>query len=89
MSNPKIQSQIRLPLNLLFLVFSAIALFDGSFVDGKCGSGKVIKINDDHFFHIGMWSGIGSNTRVELSGIWGVLFFVEKLGIDSINIFGD
>ena len=61
-----------------FPSYLAIASFNGSSVDGKCGSGMVIKINDSHFFNRWMGSGVRSNTRTELLGMWGVLFFAEK-----------
>ena len=49
----------------------------------------VVKMNDNHFFNLWMGSGIRSTTRAEMMRMWGVLFFADRIGIDSINTFDD
>ena len=49
----------------------------------------VVKMNDNHFFNLWMGSGIRSTTRAEMMRMWGVLFFADRIGINSINTFDD
>ena len=68
---------------------SSLGFFYGSSMEGKCGSGMVVKMNDNHFFNLWMGSRIRSTTRVEMMRMWGVLFFADRIGIDSINTIDD
>ena len=54
-----------------------------------CRSGMGIMIRKDHIFKLWMGSGKGNNTKVELIRLWGVIHFVDSIGIDSIKILGD
>ena len=58
-------------------------------MDGCCGSGMVLMLNKDHIFNLWMGGGKGSNTRVELMGLWGVLKFDALNGIVSLTFFGN
>ena len=68
---------------------SSLGFFYGSSLEGKCESSMVVKMNDNHFFNLWMGSRIRSTTRAEMMGMWGVLFFAERIWIDYISIFGD
>ena len=50
---------------------------------------SLVKLNDQHYFKLWMGGEEGSNTKEELLGLWGVLFFAFKCGIDSLIIYGD
>ena len=69
--------------------FSALDFFYRSSMNGLCGRGMVVKINESHWFNLWMGGRQGSNTKFELLGLWGVLFFSKKCGIDSLVIYGD
>ena len=66
----------------VFTPFSTVGFFDGSSKEGRCGCGMV---NDRHCFNLWMRGEVGSNTKPELLG----LFFANKCGIDTLNIYGD
>ena len=36
-----------------------------------------------------MWVGKGTKTRVELIALWGILWFVRRMGLSSILMVGD
>ena len=72
----------------LLSLFVGVGFFDGSSKEGRCGSGMAMKLNE-HIFNIWMGGDKGSNTRDELLGLWGILFFAKNCGIDSLIIFGD
>ena len=63
--------------------------FVGYSIEGNCGSGMVVSLNENHVFNIWMGGGWGRNTKVKLISMWGVLFFAKSCGIDSIKIMGD
>ena len=68
---------------------STLDFFDGSSMNGLCGSGMMVKLNESHWFNLWMGGGHGNNTKAELLGLWGAMFFANKCGIDSLNIYGD
>ena len=59
--------------------FSVLGFFDGSSADGCWGSGLSVKINENHYFKLWMGGDKGSNTKVELLGLWGVLFVCQQM----------
>ena len=64
----------------VFTPFSAVGFFDGSSKEGRCGCGMVLKLNYQYCFNLWMGGEVGSNTKDELLGLWGVLFFASKCG---------
>ena len=46
-------------------------------------------INESHYFNLWLRGGYGSNTKEDLLGMWGILFFCNECGIESISFFSD
>ena len=44
-------------------LYSVVGYFDGSSVEGSCGSGMVVCLNEDHYLNLWMGGGMGSNTK--------------------------
>lgn len=63
--------------------------FDGAEINGLCGEGMVLKVKRDHFIHLRMGVGNGTNTKVELFSLWVLLWFAQKRGIFSMQIVGN
>ena len=66
-----------------------VGIFYGLEQKGMCGGGIYLKINASHYYKNWLGCGIGTNTKVELLPLWGSLNFASKIGIVSIQIFGD
>ena len=56
---------------------------------GSSGARMYMRINEDHNFKLWMSYGLGTNSRVELLTLWGLLQFTLLNGIVSIQILGD
>ena len=61
-----------------------VGYFDGPALRGLCGGGMVLKFFESHIFQHLMGCGVGTNTRVELLALWGLLKFVYDIGLVSI-----
>ena len=46
--------------------------------DGLCTVGMVLEIKPDHRIHLLMGVGVGSNTKVGLISLWGILWATRK-----------
>ena len=68
---------------------AAIGFFNRASKDGSCGCGMVLKISEFHVFNLPMAGDKGRNTKAELLGLWGILYFVKLCGIESLVIFCD
>lgn len=66
-------------------------MFDGACQGclGKCGAGMTLYLNDNHYFHLKLGVGVGTNTRVELIALWGFLSFSKSKDIFQIQIASD
>lgn len=76
------------PLPIDYVMYP-IGFFGGAAQLGVGGAGMVIKLSDNHFFHLRMGAGRGSNTRSKLLALWGLLWFAENRNIRISHIFGD
>lgn len=52
-----------------------IGFFDGAQQNGICGAGMVIRIRNSSSYRLKLGVGCGSNTKVELVALWGLLYF--------------
>lgn len=66
-----------------------VGFFDGASSFRVCGSGVVIVVNPSHYFHFSWRVGEGTNNRVELSTLWGVLHCTKWLELQEIEVFED
>ena len=67
----------------------AVGFFDGASNHDFCGCGIVLVLSKDHFLHICLGGGLGSNTKDELLSLYGIMFIASHLGVLDISIFGD
>ena len=60
--------------------------FDGACKgeEGRCGGGMVLYLNENNYFLLKLGIGIGTNTRLELLSLCGILFFAYSKGISSL-----
>lgn len=65
------------------------SFFYGDYNAGLCGVGIHLVIKQNHVFYLWMSSGRGSNTRSKLLTLWGLLWFVKKLGYIDLILFED
>ena len=68
-----------------------IGFFDGASQEGGYlfGASMVLKIGDNHILKLSMGCGQGSNTKSELLALYGLLVFVNHLGISHLQVVGD
>ena len=66
-----------------------VAFFYGVEQRGICGASMMIKINKSLNYRLKMSIGPGSNTKVELLVLWGLLYFAKTKNILPVKIFGD
>lgn len=62
-----------------------VGFFDGASSCRTCGSGMAIHLESELFYHFYWYSGKGSNTRVKLHALWGVLFCTKWLHLADIE----
>jgi ribonuclease HI len=77
--------------NLLYLDGFSLAFFDGASQKNKavCGAGGEIKTFDSRVFRWTLNGGAGTNTKVELLGIWATLTLSSHLSLPKIQACGD
>ena len=51
-----------------------MGFFDGATSNGLCGYGFVTKLGKDKVMKSWLKDGIGTNTRVEVVGLWSLLY---------------
>lgn len=62
--------------------------FYGSSNRRKCGCGVVIVTKSSNFFHFWWEGGMGSNNKLEITTLWGVLITTKWLMLDKIQVYG-
>jgi len=80
---------LQVMINPLFFGNSPIGFFDGAETNEKGGIGVEIKMSSGHNFKAHLSTGPGTNIRVELIVLWGVLFLSKSLGLQSLFIAED
>lgn len=65
------------------------SFFDGATCSNTSGCGGVIFLEQQHFYNLCWRCGSRSNTKVELTTLWGVLTFVKLLGLENMQIYRD
>jgi len=73
--------------SIIFL--AQFTLFDGAVDGGFCGIGLFLKISKDYYFKAHFAGGEGSNIKAELLGLWGLLFLVASLSLNSMMVASD
>ena len=76
-------------MNLVYFDNSPIGFFGGPVVGGVCGVGIVLKLSSHHFFRAQLATGVGSNIKVELLSLWGLLSFAKRCHIVDLMVAGD
>lgn len=66
-----------------------LGYFDDAAQNGLYGAGMVLKLSPDHLFHLQFRAGSGTNNRVGLLALWGLLWFSKRERVDLVHIFGD
>ena len=67
----------------------AIGFFDGASKLYNYGCGFVLNLSKDHFLYFSFGGGLGTNTKVELLSLYGLLLIASLLGVLDIGIYGD
>ena len=57
--------------------------------EGRYGGGMALFLGEKHYFHLQLRASVGTNTRVELLALWGLLFFARSKGILSLQVVED
>ena len=55
----------------------------------NCGCGFVLNLSKDHFLYFSFGGGPGTNTKVELLGLYGLVLIASLIGVSDISIYGD
>ena len=66
-----------------------VGFFDGASKLYNCGCGFVLNLSKDHFLYFSFDGGLGTNTKVELLSLYGLLLIVSLIGVFDISIYGD
>ena len=66
-----------------------VGYFDGASKLDNCGCGFVLNLSKEHSLHIRFGGGLGTNTKVELLSLYGLLLIASLLGVLDIGIYGD
>ena len=66
-----------------------VGYFDGAEQGGYCGAGMIIEINQTSYYSLKLSIGPGSNTKVELLALWGLLYFAKEKDIWLDMVLGD
>ena len=74
---------IKIKITLVTIKIILVAKMD------ECGGGIYIRFLGNHFFHVWLGCGRGSNTRVELIASWDLLFFANFKRITLLQVCGD
>lgn len=46
-------------------------------------------LSEDNYFLLSLGLGLGSNTKVELLGLYGLMFFSKKKDLVHVQVFGN
>ena len=65
-----------------------MGFFDGATSDGACGAEFVIKL-DNKSLKCWRKDGKGTNTRIEVIGLWSLLHYDRVWGIKHLLVLGD
>jgi len=77
-------------MKLVYFGERPLGLFDGAGGGGgECGVGIVLKLSGIHFYRVQLAIGLGSNIKVELLGLWGLLKFALRCHIAELMAVGD
>jgi ribonuclease HI len=76
-------------LDPIFFDENPIGFFDGTVVNDNCGVGIFIKLSYDHGYKTHFAGGKGNNMKAEFLGLWGLLFFAQRLSISKLMVVGD
>jgi len=70
---------------------TSICWFDGAAQENGIlsGAGGIIKIFGNIIYRWTFNYGVGTNTRVELLGVWASLSLAHRLGMDQLQLLGD
>jgi hypothetical protein len=68
-------------LNPIFFDENPIGFFDGATVNDNCGASIFIKSSYDHSYKAHFAGGKGNNMKAEIMGLWGLLYFAQRLSI--------
>ena len=66
-----------------------VGFFDGAVMKGFCGSRIIIKVGNVMVIKGSRKAGVGTNTRVEVVGLWTLLFCAKTWGIKHLQVLGD
>jgi hypothetical protein len=55
----------------------------------RCGVGVVIHLSATHFFQVRYAPGHGTNSKVEFSALWTLLFMANNLNVRRLQVSGD
>jgi len=66
-----------------------VGFFDGAAVDGMGGCGFILHINKEHFYR--GWTGLlmCTNNLAEITAVWTLLFWANKLDTKDLRVYGD
>ena len=86
---PKKGECIDFILNPNYFDNNPIGFFYGTAERGICGVGIVLNFNTQHFFKAHFDVGVGTNTKAELLGLWGLLSIANGCHIQDLMVVGD
>lgn len=67
----------------------SVRMFDGAAQSNLCGVGCFLILDQDNFVEMSFGCRGGSNSRVELLALWGLLVLEKSYGIQKMDIIGD
>jgi len=76
-------------LNPIFFDDNPIGFFDRATVNDNCGVGIYMKLSAHHSFKAHFAGGKCNNMKAEILGLWGFLFFAQRLPIRNLMVVGD
>jgi len=76
-------------MNPVYFGHKPISFIDRVAASGSCGVCIVLKLKSSHFFKIHLVIGIGTNIKVEMIGLWGLLHFTLRPHIYDLMVVGD
>lgn len=80
---------IELASHFSLIVSQPVLFFDGAAQNRICAVGRMIYLNDDHYFSVRLNCAMGSNMKAELMALWCVLRMSNLFGLVNIKVFGD
>jgi len=63
--------------------------FDGASAKNIGGVGICLYLNETHSFEFVVGTGLCTNTKAELVGLWVLLLITQMMGIPTLKVFGD